>query len=134
MTNIRQLLITVQIHSILGDEHFKQAPNTLKFVMANTGIHPAEIDPKIKSKCFDQSKISVHFAIIPTAQSVDISKMTEQERKVYLAIAKRYMLQFLPPAKKMRTTLTAPLPNGGKCSFYFDGCHITRFPCIGKSR
>ena len=96
----------------LGDEHFKQAPNTLKFVMANTGIHPAEIDPKIKSKCFDQSKISVHFAIIPTAQSVDISKMTEQERKVYLAIAKRYMLQFLPPAKKMRTTLTAPLPNG----------------------
>ncbi len=84
----------------LGDEHFKQAPNTLKFVMANTGIHPAEIDPKIKSKCFDQSKISVHFAIIPTAQSVDISKMTEQERKVYLAIAKRYMLQFYRRQRK----------------------------------
>lgn len=95
----------------LGDEHFKQAPSTLKYVTANTGINPAGLDPKIKSKCFDQSKISVHFAIIPTAQNVDISKMTDQERTVYLAIAKRYMLQFLPPAKKLRTTLIAPLPN-----------------------
>lgn len=97
----------------LGDEHFAQAPGTVAQVLKNTGISPNGIDTSIRSKCFDQSKISVHFAIIPTTESVDLSKMTKEERLVYEAIAKRYLMQFLPPAKKMRTTMTAPLSDGG---------------------
>lgn len=97
----------------LGDEHFAQAPGTVAQVLKNTGISPNGIDTSIRSKCFDQSKISVHFAIIPTAESVDLSKMTKEERLVYEAIAKRYLMQFLPPAKKMRTTMTVPLSDGG---------------------
>lgn len=93
----------------LGDEHFREAPNTVKYVLNNTGLNPAGLDTTIRSKCFDQSKISAHFAIIPTANNVDVSKMTEQEKNVYMAIAQRYLMQFLPPAEKMRTTLKAPL-------------------------
>ena len=97
----------------LGDEHFAQAPGTVAQVLKNTGISSNGIDTNIRSKCFDQSKISVHFAIIPTAEAVDLSQMTKEERLVYEAIAKRYLMQFLPPAKKMRTTLVAPLSDGG---------------------
>lgn len=97
----------------LGDEHFNQAPTTVHAVIRNTGINPPTLDTSIRSKCFDQSKITVHFAIIPTAQIVDMSKLSDSEKKVYLAIATRYMMQFLPPARKMRTILSAHLPDGG---------------------
>ncbi len=97
----------------LGDEHFMQAPDTMKYVLSNTGINPAGLDTSIRSKCFDQSKITAHFAIIPTANNVDLSQMTEPERNVYLAIAKRYMMQFMPPAQKERTNLLIELSEGG---------------------
>lgn len=97
----------------LGDEHYAQAPATVAQVLRNTGIPSQGIDLKIRSKCFDQSKISVHFAIIPTIQQVDLNAMTKEERLVYEAIARRYLMQFYPPAKKMRTILTAPVADGG---------------------
>ena len=101
----------------LGDEHFKQAPMVLEHVKRNLGISDKPLkglDPKIRSKCFDQSKISVHFAIIPTATNVDLNALTDAERKVYLAICYRYMMQFMPPAHKERTIMTSPLADGGK--------------------
>lgn len=100
----------------LGDEHFREAPNTVKFVLANTGLNLTGLDTNIRSKCFDQSKITAHFAIIPTAKSVDLSQMTEQERNVYTAIAIRYLMQFLPPAEKLRTSLKVTLDDGGSLS------------------
>ena len=101
----------------LGDEHFKQAAMVLEHVKQNLGMAtnpPKGLDPKIRSKCFDQSKISVHFAIIPTATNVDLNALTDAERKVYLAICYRYMMQFMPPAHKERTIMTSPLADGGK--------------------
>lgn len=100
----------------LGDEHFREAPNTVRFVLGNTGMNPAGLDTSIRSRCFDQSKISAHFAIIPTAKEVDLSVMTEQERNVYNAIAVRYLMQFLPPAEKLRTSLRVNLDGGAYLS------------------
>jgi len=97
----------------LGDEHFRQAPDTMQYVCANTGLQPTGLNTSIRSKCFDQSKITAHFAIIPTAKQVDISQMTEPERNVYLAIARRYMMQFLPAAQKERTSLLIEWAEGG---------------------
>lgn len=98
----------------LGDEHFKEAPNTVKTVLANTGMNPIDLDTNIKSECFDQSKITAHFAIIPTAKTLDLSQMTEQERNVYLAIAERYLMQFMPPAEKLRTSLKVTFDDGSQ--------------------
>ena len=66
----------------------------------------------LHSRCFDDSRISAHTAIIPQNTEVALDKLTEKERKVYLAICKYYMAQFLPNAKKAQTALTAPLPDG----------------------
>ena len=40
------------------------------------------------------------------------SRSRDAERNVYLAICKYYMAQFMPPAKKARTSLDVPLPDG----------------------
>ncbi|WP_183141992.1 type IA DNA topoisomerase, partial [Pseudomonas amygdali] len=49
-----------------------------------------------KSRAFDDSKVSAHTAIIPTAVKIDIAQLSADERAVYLAIVKRYVAQFLP--------------------------------------
>lgn len=98
----------------LSEEQFKEAPVTMQQVVQNISYAPAEMDMTLHSKCFDDSRISAHTAIIPQNKALNLNALTERERKVYLAICKYYMAQFLPPAKKGRTTLTAPLQDGGQ--------------------
>ena len=100
----------------LGEEHFKEAPSTVGTVCENIGFTPGGLDTTIKSKAFDDSKITAHFAIIPTDKAQDLTKFTEEERNVYLAICKYYLAQFLPPAKKLKTQLRRPVENVGTIS------------------
>lgn len=56
-------------------------------------------DSSIKSICFDDSKISAHYAIIPTQNKFDIDKLNNDERLIYNLIAKRFLMQFYAPCK-----------------------------------
>lgn len=96
----------------LSEEHYKEAPVTMKAVIMNICYKPKSLDMNLKSKCFDSSKISAHFAIIPTNQKVNLDKLSEAEKNVYLAICKYYIAQFMPKAKKEQTNLSIELDNG----------------------
>lgn len=96
----------------LSEEHYKEAPVTMKAVIMNIRYKPKSLDMNLKSKCFDSSKISAHFAIIPTNQKVNLDKLSEVEKNVYLAICKYYIAQFMPKAKKEQTNLSVELGNG----------------------
>lgn len=96
----------------LSEEHYKEAPVTMKAVIMNICYKPKSLDMNLKSKCFDSSKISAHFAIIPTNQKVNLDKLSEAEKNVYLAICKYYIAQFMPKAKKEQTNLSIELGNG----------------------
>lgn len=53
----------------------------------------------VKSKYTDDSKISDHYAIIPTGQGLnELTKMSETACAVYLLICKRFLACFYPPA------------------------------------
>ena len=96
----------------LSEEQFKEAPKTLAQVIKNINYRPAELDSSIHSKCFNDDNITAHTAIIPTNQSVDLSKLTEEEKNVYLAICKYYMAQFLPKAVKDKRKLSVEVDEG----------------------
>lgn len=70
----------------LSEEHFKQAPEVLRKTADNLSLS-IEYDTSIRSRCFNDEKITAHFAIIPTAESVHIEKMTAEEKNVYPSIA-----------------------------------------------
>ncbi|MCQ2105250.1 MAG: DNA topoisomerase III [Fibrobacter sp.] len=53
-------------------------------------------------KVFDNSKISDHFAIIPTG--VMPTDLTEAEQKIFTMICQRFIAVFYPPAKYLNTT------------------------------
>ena len=63
-------------------------------VVQNIKFKPSELDPTIHSKCFNDKNITAHFAIIPTNNKVDLNKLTEREKNVYLAVCKYYMHNF----------------------------------------
>lgn len=90
--------------SYLSDEQFAEAPETLavlaKVLPELSGVFP-EVDATRKSRAFNDSKVSAHTAIIPTASTFDASLLSADERKVYLAIVKRYLAQFLPEKRHL---------------------------------
>ena len=96
----------------LSSDHFAEAPSTTATVCANIGYTPKELDTNIKSKAFNDKLITAHFAIIPTDSKQDISKFTQDERNVYLAICKYYLAQFLPPAEKLKTSMKKEVQDG----------------------
>ncbi|MBB5337605.1 DNA topoisomerase 3 [Pectinatus brassicae] len=53
-------------------------------------------DSKIKSKAWNDKKISAHHAIIPTQVKVKMTSLSEEERNIYFLIAQRYIAQFYP--------------------------------------
>ena len=93
----------------LSEEHFKEAPKTMAQVIKNINYKPQELDMTIHSKCFNDKNITAHFAIIPTNNTVNLQRLSERERNVYLAVCKYYMAQFLPDAVKEKSKLTAEI-------------------------
>jgi DNA topoisomerase-3 len=53
-------------------------------------------------RIFDNSKISDHFAIIPTLQTP--GHLSEPEAKVYDMVVRRFLAVFFPPAEHLQTT------------------------------
>ena len=62
----------------------------------NVGIsnYAASADFSIKSRAFNDKKISAHHAIIPTSVVPPLDKMSVAEKGVYLIVALRYISQF----------------------------------------
>lgn len=51
-------------------------------------------DLQRRSKAFDDTQISAHHAIIPTARTLDAARLSEEERQIYQLVAERYLMQF----------------------------------------
>lgn len=98
----------------LSTEHHKEAPETVNAICHNMQLPSDKFDCNLVSRCFNDSNITAHFAIIPTNQKFDISKLSEEQLNVYKAISKYYLIQFLPICKKERTVVSAPVFLEGK--------------------
>ena len=96
----------------LSEEHFKEAPETVKSVLSNLSLSSDGFDTAIKSRCFNDANLTAHFAIIPTVEKVDVSKMSDRERNVYIAICHYYLAQFMPPSVKEQTKLIVDVGRG----------------------
>ncbi len=70
----------------------------------------------LKTKYVNDSKITDHYAIIPTGQGLEnYSKVSELHQKVYILICKRFLSIFFPPAEYTKLALTIQI---GEESFY----------------
>ncbi|PXF30451.1 DNA topoisomerase III [Pokkaliibacter plantistimulans] len=64
-----------------------------------------QLDSRLRSSVWNDEKVNAsdHHAIIPTMGVIDLSAMTEDERRVYELIRLHYLMQFMPAHEYDRT-------------------------------
>ncbi len=77
---------------------------------ARKGLNEGYVKPT--KRVFDNSKVSDHFAIIPTLQPP--GSLSEIELKLYDMVVKRFLAVFYPSAEFMVTTRTSTVEREGK--------------------
>jgi DNA topoisomerase-3 len=90
----------------LPENMFSEAPTVLaSLVQTDPGLRPlaGRLDLSLRSRAWDDGKISAHHGIIPTLEPVKLSAMNDKERAVYRLIRAHYLAQFLPPHEYDRT-------------------------------
>jgi DNA topoisomerase-3 len=80
-------------------------------------------DPRIKSKTWDDSKITAHHGIVPTMQKGSKAALSERERNIYDLIVRAYLAQFYPLHEYMQTTVGVEIAGE---SFAASGKVVTR--------
>ena len=95
----------------LKEEHFTAAPRIVSKVLERIQLN-FPVDYSIKSDCFNDENVTAHHAIIPTDSDFDIDSLSGDVRLVYMEIAKRYVIQFLPPVELLITRIIDPVTDG----------------------
>ncbi|MDH2998233.1 DNA topoisomerase III [Pasteurellaceae bacterium LFhippo2] len=72
---------------------------------------PEVVDPNIKNRCWNDSKVEAHHAIIPTARQGSVN-LTENERRIYQLIARQYLMQFCPDAEYRKGKISLNIAGG----------------------
>lgn len=80
---------------------YEESPQIIESLKNNfkEEIGQSFANTSIKSKAFDDSKISAHYAIIPTQSKLELDNLTQEQKLIYTLIAKRFLMQFYPPCK-----------------------------------
>lgn len=79
-------------------------------------------DPAIKSRTWNDKKITAHHGIIPTLQKGDKSRLNEAEKNIYELVVMAYLAQFYPLHEYMHTTVVSEIAGE---AFYAKGKVIT---------
>ncbi len=85
----------------LPTEQFAAAPDVLAAVRRShwdRGMAAliANADMRLRSRAWNDSKITAHHAIIPTSAPIRVADMSEDDRRVYDLVVRRYLAQFYP--------------------------------------
>ena len=81
-------------------------------VLLNKMINEKYSTNLLKTKYVNDSKITDHYAIIPTGQGYEnFDKLPELQKKIYNVIVKRFIAIFYPPAEYNKVTLTVDVEN-----------------------
>ena len=109
--------------TFLSDDIYPKVPNTLKGLVDYTELTASLWKVKIpkSKKVFDNSQVTDNHAIIPTG--VPARNLTENERKVYDLVARRFIAAFYPDCEISTTTVLGKV---GKVDFKVTGKQILK--------
>lgn len=66
----------------------------------------ANANTKLKHHCFNDTKLSDHYGIIPTSEAPDISSLSQQEKNIYETVCKRFIGIFYPDCIFEKTSIS----------------------------
>ena len=68
------------------------------------------VDLTRHGRCWNDSKVTAHHAIIPTTRALSSASLSPDEHFIYSLVAHRYLLQFLPPRELQKTAVDIVVP------------------------
>lgn len=83
----------------LPENQFKDAKyilDNLSQISEEFALWTQNANVKLKSRAWNDKKVSAHHAIIPTKVKANFNSLTETEQNVYFLIARQYIAQFYP--------------------------------------
>ena len=91
--------------TFLSDDIYPKVPNTLNGLVDYIDLTASLLKAKIRKdkRVFDNSKVTDHHAIIPTG--VPARNLTDNERKVYDLVVRRFIAAFYPECEISTTTV-----------------------------
>ncbi|MCW2473772.1 MULTISPECIES: DNA topoisomerase III [unclassified Symbiopectobacterium] len=97
----------------LPEEHFAGRHAVINAITVHaSGLLPQPVvSLERRNRCWDDSKVDAHHAIIPTARSANVS-LSDNERQVYGLIARQYLMQFCPDAVFRKCVITLDIVGG----------------------
>ncbi len=109
--------------TFLSEDIYPKIPDILKGLTDYAELTAPLLGAKIpkSKKVFDNSKVTDHHAIIPTG--VPARNLTENERKVYDLVTRRFIAVFYPDCEVSTTTV---LGKAGKADFKASGKQILK--------
>jgi DNA topoisomerase III len=105
--------VVKQTMSMLADE---ELPGPLRSLSQHARLALNEGYVKPTKRVFDNTKVSDHFAIIPTLQAP--KSLTEAEAKLYDLVVKRFLAVFYPSAEFMVTTRISRVGEGERAHHF----------------
>lgn len=93
----------------LPNNQFEDRHAILQNLSKNSGVigeWAQGADVSIKSRAWNDKKITAHHAIIPTTVACNMATLPEMERNIYFLIAQSYITQFYPEHEYEQTRLT----------------------------
>ena len=90
----------------LPESMFAEVPTVLDSVLkTDPSLRPImeQLDRSVRSRAWNDTKVSAHHGIIPTLEPANLSAMSEKEQAVYRLIRAHYLAQFLPHHEFDRT-------------------------------
>jgi DNA topoisomerase-3 len=96
-------------------EHYAEAGRVTQAVAQtceplSTAVSQADLS--IKTKAWNDSKVSAHHAIIPTAKSLPGHRLSRDEANVYELVARQYLIQFYPPFEYLDKQIDTEVAGG----------------------
>lgn len=76
---------------------FDEVPAVLDALLkTDPALQPAfgKLDRSLRSRAWNDAKVTAHHGIIPTTEPADLTRMSDQERNVYKLIRSHYLAQF----------------------------------------
>lgn len=92
----------------LPESLYNEAGNIIASLKSNFSedIGQKGVNLSIKSKAFDDSKLSAHYGIVPTNTKLNLANLSDEERLIYTLICKRFLMQFYEPREFISYSLT----------------------------
>lgn len=99
----------------LPKEHLKEVNQVSNAIKSNYHALGEAVDNanlNLKSRAWDDSKVTAHHAIIPTSKSLNISNLTSFQTNIYELIARQYLIQFYSNFKYQEKQIDTEISGG----------------------